>query len=76
MYKKLCEPMKIGKLEIKNRFVVPTMDSYYTNEEHQFTDQALNYYGERALSGFGLIFTELLCVSEEGLAEKNTSRNL
>jgi 2,4-dienoyl-CoA reductase-like NADH-dependent reductase (Old Yellow Enzyme family)/pyruvate/2-oxoglutarate dehydrogenase complex dihydrolipoamide dehydrogenase (E3) component len=70
MYERLFEPMKIGKLEIKNRFVVPAMDSHYTNEEHQFTQQALNYYGERALGGFGLIITEFLCVSEEGLAEK------
>ena len=70
MYEKLFEPMKIGSVKIKNRFVVPAMDSHYTNEQHQFTEQALNYYGERALGGFGLIFTEFLCVSEEGLAEK------
>lgn len=70
MYSRLFEPMKIGKLEIKNRFVVPAMDSHYTNEQHQFTYQALHYYGERALGGFGLIISEFLCVSEEGLAEK------
>lgn len=70
MYQKLFTPMKIGKLEIKNRFVVPAMDSHYTNAEHYFTPQAINYYGERAKGGFGLIFTEFLCVSEEGLAEK------
>lgn len=70
MYQKLFTPMKIGKLEIKNRFVVPAMDSHYTNEKHYFTSQAINYYGERAKGGFGLIFTEFLCVSEEGLAEK------
>ena len=70
MYQKLFTPMKIGKLEIKNRFVVPAMDSHYTNEKHYFTPQAINYYGERAKGGFGLIFTEFLCVSEEGLAEK------
>lgn len=69
MYSKLFESKKIGNLEIKNRFVVPAMDSHYTNEEHFFTDQALNYYGERAKGGFGLIFTEFMCVSEEGLAE-------
>lgn len=66
----LFTPMKIGSLELKNRFVVPAMDSHYTNEKHEFTSQALNYYGERAKGGFGLIFTEFLCVSEEGLAEK------
>lgn len=70
MYKKLFEKIKIGNLEIKNRFVVPAMDSHYTDENHYFTEQALNYYGARAKGGFGLIFTEFLCVSEEGLAEK------
>lgn len=70
MYQELFTPKKIGNLEIKNRFVVPAMDSHYTNENHQFTNQAINYYGERALGGFGLIITEFLCVSEEGLAEK------
>lgn len=69
-YSALFEAMKIGKLEIKNRLVVPAMDSHYTDKKHQFTNQALNYYGERALGGFGLITTEFLCVSEEGLAEK------
>lgn len=69
-YDKLFEPYYIGELEIKNRFVVPAMDSHYTDEGHYFTEQALNYYGERAKGGFGLIFTEFLCVSEEGLAEK------
>lgn len=68
-YAQLFTPMKIGNLEIKNRFVVPAMDSHYTNEQHQFTDQALNYYGQRAKGGFGLITTEFMCVSEEGLAE-------
>ncbi len=70
MNKLLFQPMKIGSLEIKNRFVVPAMDSHYTTKDHQFSEQALNYYGERAKGGFGLIITEYLCVSEEGLASK------
>ena len=68
MYQRLLQPMKIGTLELKNRFVVPAMDSHYTTAEHRFAHQALNYYGERAKGGFGLIITEYLCVSEEGLA--------
>lgn len=70
MYKTLFQPMKIGSLEVKNRFVVPAMDSHYTTNEHQYSEQALNYYGERAKGGFGLIITEYMCVSEEGLASK------
>lgn len=67
-YRLLFEPLKIGNLEIKNRFVMPAMDSFYTNKSHEFTKQACNYYGERAKGQFGLIITEYLCVSEEGLA--------
>lgn len=68
MYKKLFEPVRIGTLEVKNRFVMPAMNSHYADAEHHFTEQALNYYGERAIGGFGLQITEFLCVSEEGLA--------
>lgn len=70
MYKELFKSIKIGTMEVKNRLVVPAMDSHYTDENHYFTKQALNYYGKRAQGGFGLIFTEFMCVSEEGLAEK------
>ncbi len=70
MFDKLFEPMNIGKLEIKNRFVMPPMDSHYTDQDHYYTEQAYNYYGERAKGGFGLIITEYTCVSIEGLASK------
>lgn len=68
MYETLFQPGRIGTLELKNRLVMPAMNSHYADEEHHFTEQALNYYGERALGGFGLLITEFLCVSEEGLA--------
>ncbi|MCI8576235.1 MAG: FAD-dependent oxidoreductase [Lachnospiraceae bacterium] len=68
MYEPLFQPMKIGSLELKNRLVMPAMNSHYADAGHHFTGQALNYYGERALGGFGLLITEFLCVSEEGLA--------
>lgn len=68
MYEALFQPMKIGELEIKNRFVMPAMNSHYADAKHHMTEQACNYYGERALGGFGLLITEFLCVSEEGLA--------
>jgi 2,4-dienoyl-CoA reductase-like NADH-dependent reductase (Old Yellow Enzyme family)/thioredoxin reductase len=69
MYQPLFTPCKIGSMTVKNRFVVPAMDSHYTNTEHQFTEDALYYYGEKAKGGFGMVITEFLCVSEEGLAE-------
>ena len=68
MYEELFSPMKIGALELKNRLVMPAMNSHYADAEHHFTEQALNYYGERALGGFGLLITEFLCVSGIGLS--------
>lgn len=68
MYQRLFTPVKIGTMEVKNRFVVPAMDSHYTNEKHEYTEDALYYYGEKAKGGFGMIITEYMCVSEEGLA--------
>ena len=71
MYEELYTPLKIGNLELGNRFVMPPMNSRFGKEnDHTFTEQALNYYGERAKGGFGLIITEFLCVSEEGLNDK------
>ena len=57
MFEKLLKPMKIGTLEVENRFVVPAMDSHYTNKEHYFEERAFEYYAARAKGGFGLIIT-------------------
>lgn len=71
MYDLLFTPMNIGRLEIKNRFVMPPMSSHYTDGRHHLSEQACNYYAERAKGGFGLLITEYLCVSEEGLSGVN-----
>lgn len=68
MYEKLFEPVKIGNLEVKNRFVMPAMNSNLGNDKHHSTERCANYYAERAKGGFGLLITEFICVSEEGLA--------
>lgn len=70
MFDKLFEPMKIGKLEIKNRLVVPPMHSGSATKEHLFSEQSFNYFAERAKGGFGLVITEFLCVSKEGLSDE------
>lgn len=67
-FDKLFEPMDIGKLRIKNRLVMPPMHSGSATKEHLFSEQSFNYFAARAEGGFGLIITEYLCVSEEGLA--------
>lgn len=70
MFNKLFEKKKIGNLEIKNRLIVPAMDSGLTTKEHLFSQRALDYYTARAKGGFGLIITEFLCVSQDGLSSE------
>ena len=58
----------MGTLTVKNRFVMPAMDTRLTDGTHCFTKQAADYYRERALGGYGLQFTEFLAVSADGIA--------
>lgn len=71
MFDNLFQPIKIGSEEIKNRFVVSAMDTKLGTRDHHLTERAYLYYSERAIGGFGLIITEYLCVSPEGLSGKN-----
>lgn len=68
MYDILFTAQKIGKIRIKNRFVMPAMNSNLHDKTHHFNSQAKYYYAERAKGGYGLLITEFLCVSKEGLA--------
>ena len=68
MFDELFEPIQIGRLTIKNRLVMPAMDTCLTDGTHAFTKQAAMYYRERALGGYGMQFTEFLCVREDGIA--------
>lgn len=66
-YVSLFQPIQIGSLTIKNRFVMPPMLSASNVTDHCFSDEAIAYYAARAQGGFGLLITEFLCVDETGL---------
>ena len=68
IYEPLFQPLYIGNLQIRNRFVMPAMNSNLADHSHIMTDQTIRYYTERAKGGYGLLITEFLCVSEEGLS--------
>lgn len=55
---KLFEPGKIGKLELKNRIIMPPMITRYGKEDGSITEQMLNYYGERARGGCAMVIVE------------------
>lgn len=61
-FKKLLEPGKIGKMELKNRIVMPPMGTGYADENGFVTERLKDYYGLRAKGDVGLIIVELCCV--------------
>lgn len=53
--RKLFTPIKINKLEVKNRILMPAMHMNYTGARGQITDKFIAFYSERAKGGCGLI---------------------
>ena len=71
-YAKLFEPIKIGGVEIKNRFFMSPMGNFgYVDEQGALTDAAVDFYVERAKGGMGLIFTGF-CIADEGIEDAET----
>ena len=57
-YKILFEPMKIGSVEVKNKFfMAPMATIVHTDENNSYTPQSTDYYVARAKGGVGLIIT-------------------
>ncbi|MBP2628171.1 MAG: 2-enoate reductase [Firmicutes bacterium] len=57
-YKKLFEPVKIGSVEIKNRFAMAPMGPLgLADAEGGFNQRGIEYYTARARGGTGLIIT-------------------
>jgi 2-enoate reductase len=65
-YKNLFEPIRIGKLEIKNRFVMAPMGpGGLCNADGSFNERGVEYYVERAKGGTGLLITGTTMVENE-----------
>lgn len=56
--KHMFEPVKIGKVTLKNRFIVSPMVVNYCTADGQATETYIAYHEERAKGGWGLIITE------------------
>lgn len=68
---KLLSHGMIGRMELKNRFVVPPMGSNFGTYEGMVTDEMIAYYKRRAEGGFGLIIIEVTAVDRKGKAILN-----
>ncbi|MBO4818730.1 MAG: FAD-dependent oxidoreductase [Firmicutes bacterium] len=66
-FKKTYSPYKIGNLEVKNRLIVPAMDSGVFDQKGFVYQPTLDYYGARAAGGFGLVIIEITAVEPTGV---------
>lgn len=60
-FEKLLEPGRIGKMELKNRMIMPGMGTNLAAKDGTVSDVIVNYYARRANGGVGLIITEVCC---------------
>ena len=63
-FEKLCEPGMVGKLEIRNRMILPPMAVGLCSKEGFAGERAKAYHEARARGGLGLIVTGLAAVDE------------
>lgn len=67
----LNTPMKIGKIEIKNRLVMPPMATAKAKDDGKVSRSLCEYYEERAKGGYiGLIILEHSFINPVGKASK------
>ncbi len=64
-YASLFQPIKIGKLELKNRLAVPPMGTCFAAKDGSVTDRLITYHEARARGGFGLIIVEVTAIDGE-----------
>ncbi len=64
--RKLFTPVKIGPMEIKNRFVMPAMGTNLALHNGEAGDELIAYYTERARGGFGFLIMECCAVRYDG----------
>lgn len=64
-YENLFKKGKIGKLEIKNRIVMPAIGTSLATSTGEASDEIIKYYEERAKGGCGLIITEITRIDNE-----------
>ena len=65
-FENLGKPFQIGKVTVKNRFAMAPMggNSHY-RPQGGFSDNAIEYFTERARGGFGLIYTGAIATDYE-----------
>ena len=68
----LLSPFHIGRMELKNRSVVPAMGTSFTGLDCKVSQRLIDYHREKARGGFALIITEVTAVDKNGKNAPNT----
>ncbi len=65
-FQMLFSPFKIGSMELKNRIVMPAMETHLCDKEGFVTDELISYYRARAKGGVGYITIENTAIDLAG----------
>lgn len=68
-FEKLLSPVKIGNMEVKNRCVVPPMETNYADPGGYVSQRTIDYYTARAKGGYGLIVIEIISINPMGMGD-------
>lgn len=67
LFPKSFEPLQIGSHLLKNRLVVPAMDSAMCEDDGTIGKMACDYYGFRAQGGYSMVITEIAAIDHRGM---------
>lgn len=70
-FSKVLEPISIGSMQQRNRFVMPPMVTNYADEKGAVTERLKRYLQARARGGAALIMTEAVYVSQAAKGFQN-----
>ncbi len=68
LFKNLFSPFRIGKLEFKNRIVMPPMATHFAGEDGTVNERHIAYYLRRVRGGVGYVTVEHTGVLRQGRA--------
>lgn len=66
-FKNTFSPLMIGNMWVRNRLVVPAMDSAMFEEDGSVSQRTCDYYGKRADGGYGIIILEIAAIDDKGM---------
>ena len=61
-FEKIITPVKLGGMELRNRFVMSPMATNFATKDGYVTERLKAYYEERARGGVGMVIVEEACV--------------